>query len=199
MYIYFESNSLNNFAISAAELGVGMNNAASALVAANNTFDQSLAILTAAQTITQDASKSSTAIRTIAARLRQSSTELEDLGEELDEAYNTTSKYQAKLKAMTGVDILEEDGKTFKSTYQILDELAAVWESLSDIDRSSVVYMVAGIRQSNVFNSLMTQWSEAEGVMERTQEASGAMANAYELYTDSIEGRINTLKATLQG
>ena len=45
----------------------------------------------------------------------------------------------------------------------------------------------------------MTQWSEAEGVMERTQEASGAMANAYELYTDSIEGRINTLKATLQG
>ena len=146
MYIYFESNSLNNFAISAAELGVGMNNAASALVAANNTFDQSLAILTAAQTITQDASKSSTALRTIAARLRQSSTELEDLGEELDEAYNTTSKYQAKLKAMTGVDILEEDGKTFKSTYQILDELAAVWESLSDIDRSSVVYMVAGKR-----------------------------------------------------
>ena len=146
MYIYFESNSLNNFAISAAELGVGMNNAASALVAANITFDQSLAILTAAQTITQDASKSSTAIRTIAARLRQSSTELEDLGEELDEAYNTTSKYQAKLKAMTGVDILEEDGKTFKSTYQILDELAAVWESLSDIDRSSVVYMVAGKR-----------------------------------------------------
>lgn len=55
------------------------------------------------------------------------------------------------------------------------------------------------IRQSNVFNSLMTQWSEAEGVMERTQEASGAMASAYELYTDSIEGRINTLKATLQG
>lgn len=55
------------------------------------------------------------------------------------------------------------------------------------------------IRQSNVFNSLMTQWSEAEGVMERTQEASGEMANAYELYTDSIEGRINTLKATLQG
>ena len=45
----------------------------------------------------------------------------------------------------------------------------------------------------------MTQWSEAEGVMERTQEASGAMANAYELYTDSIEGRINTLRATLQG
>lgn len=59
--------------------------------------------------------------------------------------------------------------------------------------------MVAGIRQSNVFNSLMSQWSEAEGVMKRTQEASGEMANAYELYTDSIEGRINTLKATLQG
>jgi len=188
----------NNFAISSAEIGQGLNNAASALVAANNSFEESLAVLTAAQAITQDASKSSTAIRTIAARLTQSNTELEDLGEELDSAYSTTAKYREKLLAITGVDILKENGQDFKSTFQILRELAGAWEGLSDLDQSSVTYMVAGIRNSNVFNSLMQQWKDAEGVVKAAATASGAMSEAYEVYTDSIEGRLNVLKASAQ-
>ncbi len=188
----------NNFAISSAEIGLGLNNAASALVAANNSFDESLAVLTAAQAITQDASKSSTAIRTIAARLTQSSTELGELGEEIDEAYNTTAKYREKLLTITGVDILQENGEDFKSTFQILRELAGAWEGLSNMDQASVTYMVAGIRNSNVFNSLMQQWKDAEGVVEATSNASGAMSEAYEVYTDSIEGRLNVLKASAQ-
>ena len=188
----------NNYAISAAELGVGFNNASSALVAAGNSYEESLALLTAANTITQDASKSSTAIRTIAARLTQSSAELEELGEEIDEAYTSTAKYREKLLAMTGVDILQENGEDFRSTAEILGDLSKVWKDLSNVDQSAITYMVAGIRQSNVFSSLMTQWSEAEGVMQTAADASGAMSEAYEAYVDSIEGRMNTLIATFQ-
>ncbi len=145
------------------------------------------------------AAKSSTALRTIAARLRQSSAELELLGEDpLDSEYDTTAKYRDKLLALTGVDILEKDQKTFKSTIQILRELAAVWDDISDIDKSAVVYMTAGVRQSNVWSSLMTQFGEAEAALEVAQNAEGAMARAYETYTDSIEGRMNTLLATFQ-
>lgn len=145
------------------------------------------------------ASKSATAIRTISARLRQSSTELEELGEDpLSSDYDTKSKYREKLMALSGVDILEADQETYKSTTQILRELAAAWDEISDIDKSSIVYMTAGVRQTNVFNSLMTQWSEAEKVLETTANAEGAMAKAYESYTDSIEGRMNTLIATFQ-
>lgn len=135
----------NKFASDAKGLGSGLQDAASALTAAGNSYEESLALLTAANTVTQDASKSSTALRTIAARLRQSSTELEELGEDpLDSEYDTTSKYRAKLKALSGVDILEADQKTYKSTIQILRELAAVWDEISDIDKSSIVYMAAG-------------------------------------------------------
>lgn len=188
----------NEFAIDAAGLGSGLNDAASALVAAGNSYEDSLALLTAANTITQDAAKSSTALRTISSRLRQSATELEELGEELDEEYSTTSKYREKLMAMSGVDILEDDMQTYKSTIQILRELAAVWDDLSDIDKSSITYMVAGIRQTNVFNSLMQQWGEAEGVLETTANAAGSMQSAYENYIDSIQGRLNTLTASSQ-
>ena len=188
----------NDYAIGADELGEGLGNAASALTAAGNTFEESLAILTAAQTVTQNASKSSTAVRTITARLRQSTTELEDLGEELDPSYNTKSSYRDKLRAITGVDILEEDQQTYKSTFQILQELAAVWDDLADIDQASVVGMVAGVRQTNVFASLMSQWSEAEKVMDTAANAAGTMDKAYGIYIDSIEGRINTLTASFQ-
>ena len=184
----------NDYAIGADELGEGLGNAASALTAAGNSFEESLAILTAAQTVTQNASKSSTAVRTITARLRQSTTELE----ELDPSYNTKSSYRDRLLAITGVDILEEDQQTYKSTFQILQELAAVWDELADIDQASVVGMVAGVRQTNVFASLMSQWSEAEKVMETAANAAGTMDRAYGIYTDSIEGRVNQLTASFQ-
>lgn len=44
----------------------------------------------------------------------------------------------------------------------------------------------------------MEQFDEAEAVLEVTSEAEGAMERAYATYTDSIEGRMNTLKATAQ-
>lgn len=40
----------NNFPISVAQIAEGMNNASSALAAAGNTFEQSVALLTAANT-----------------------------------------------------------------------------------------------------------------------------------------------------
>ena len=60
----------NNFPISVSQLADGMNNAGSALSAAGNSFDQSLALLAASNTTVQDISKSSTGLRTIAARIR---------------------------------------------------------------------------------------------------------------------------------
>ena len=58
-----------------------------------------------------------TTFKTLSARLRGATTELEELGEE---STVTTSKLQATVKALTGVDILKEDGQTFKSIYEIL-------------------------------------------------------------------------------
>ena len=189
----------NNFAISSGELGEGLQNSGSALMAAGNTFTESLAILTSANNVVQDISKASTAMRTISARLRQSNAELQELGEDaLSSEYDTTSKYRAKLLAITGVDILEDDMKTFRSTYDILKDIAAVWDSLQDIDKAAVTEMIGGVRNQNIVASLMTSYEDAEKIMAVTTNAAGSMAKAYESYTDSIEGRTNTMIATFQ-
>lgn len=186
----------NNFAISAAEIGQGMNNAASSLAANGNTLEQSIALLTAAQIVTQDAAKSSTALRTISARLTNSKAELDALGESTDDLAGSTAKYREELLALTGVDIKDQNGQ-FKSTYEILKAIASQWEKISKAgNKEAVATLVAGTRQQPVFYSIMEHFQEAIDAMDGMQTAGGTMSNAYGTYIDSITGHIENLKTT---
>lgn len=186
----------NNFAISAAEIGQGMNNAASSLAANGNTLEQSIALLTAAQIVTQDAAKSSTALRTISARLTNSKAELDALGESTDDLAGSTAKYREELLALTGVDIKDQNGQ-FKSTYEILKAIAGQWEKISKAgNKEAVATLVAGTRQQPVFYSIMEHFQEAIDAVNGMQTAGGTMSNAYGTYIDSITGHIENLKTT---
>lgn len=87
-------------------------------------------------------------MRTISARIRNATTELEDLGESLDSEYSTTAKYRAKLLALTKgqVDILDDSGTAFRSTYEILSKLSGIWSQISDVDQAAITTMIAGKR-----------------------------------------------------
>ena len=47
----------------------------------------------------------------------------------------STAKLRQEILALSGVDIME-DPNTFKSTYKIMDELAAKWKDLTDIQQA---------------------------------------------------------------
>ena len=173
-----------------------MNNAASSLAANGNTLEQSIALLTAAQIVTQDAAKSSTALRTISARLTNSKAELDALGESTDDLAGSTAKYREELLALTGVDIKDQNGQ-FKSTYEILKAIAGQWEKISKAgNKEAVATLVAGTRQQPVFYSIMEHFQEAIDAMDGMQTAGGTMSNAYGTYIDSITGHIENLKTT---
>ena len=80
-------------------------------------------------------------------RLRGAKTELEDAGLDADNMASSTSKLREQLLALTGVDIMQ-DANTFKSTTQILREMSAVWEDLSDIDAAAALELMGGKRQA---------------------------------------------------
>lgn len=185
----------NNAPISAAQLGEGFNNAAAALSASGNTLEQSIGMLTAANATLQNASQASTALRTITARIRNSKADLEELGESTDDLATSTAKYRQDIMSLTGVDIMANEND-FKSTYEILDELADKWEHLSDINKASVTTLVAGTRQQAVFASLMQNWDEARKAVELCDEAGGTMNDNYSKYTKTIEARITGLKTS---
>lgn len=183
----------NNFPISAAGLGEGLNNAASALSSAGNSLEQTLALLMAANATVQNPSKSSTAMRTITARIRNTKAELDELGEELDEKYDTVAKYQKELLGLTGVDILDATGKNFRATYDILKDLADVWGTLTSAQQAAVTTMLAGTRNQDIFASLMKNFPSAEEAMGGMGDAAGLMDEKFKAVEDSISGALSGL------
>jgi hypothetical protein len=76
-------------------------------------------------------------------RIRGAKTELEEAGLETDGMVESTAKLRQEVLALTGVDIMDGADK-FKSTYAIMDELAAKWKDLSDIQQATVTELIAG-------------------------------------------------------
>ena len=100
------------------------------------TKKETIALITAANTIVQDADSVGTAFKTISMRIRGAKTELEDANLETDGMAESTAKLREEIMALSGVDIMLNDD-TFKSTYQIMDELSEKWSSLTDIQQAN--------------------------------------------------------------
>lgn len=98
----------NNFAISSTGIGEALQRSASALYESGNTIDESIALITAANSVVQNPETVGTAMKTLSLRLRGAKAELEDSGESVDDMCDSVSELQAKLLALTGgkVDIM---------------------------------------------------------------------------------------------
>lgn len=188
----------NNFAISSSGIGAALTNSASALVGAGNSLDQAIALITSGNAVVQDPESVGAGLRTIALRIRGCTTELEDMGEETDDLISNTPKLQQKLMALTGVNILEADNKTFKSTYDILQDIANVYATLDDVDAAAVLEMLAGKNRSNIAAGILQNFSVASEALSTSANSSGSAMEENEKYLDSISGKLKQLQATAE-
>lgn len=187
----------NKFAISSKGIGDGLQRAASSLVAAGNDIDESIALITAGNTVLQDPESVAHGLKVIGMRLRGAKTELERESEETDGMIESTSKLQDKIKSMTGVDIMS-DNDTFKSTYDILLEIANVWEDISDIDQAALLELLAGKNRANVLAAILQSPDVLKSVYDTSVNSAGSAERELKTYLDSIEGRMSQLQATFQ-
>lgn len=189
----------NNFAISAKGIGDAMLNSASALEAANNTIDESVAMITATNEVIQDPQKVGTALKTVSMYLRAAKTEAEDAGESTDGMADSVSELREELLSLTGnrVDIMVDDN-TFKSTFQIMKELSQVWDDLSDVSRANILEMIGGKRNSNVVTALLGNFDQAEKALATSLNSAGSALKENEKYLESIQGKLNQLSAAWQ-
>lgn len=195
----------NNFPISAAGIGEGMQNASSALAAAGNSLEESMAMLQAANTTAQNAARSSTALRTIAARIRSANassaeearTELTELGENIEGLEEATLAYQKDLDNYTGglVQITDANGE-LRTTYEILNDLASVWGKLGSQARAVITKDLAGTRQQDIFLSLMANWNSVNEAIKEQETAVGSLSKGYDIAMDTIEGRLGGLSTS---
>lgn len=189
----------NNFAISSGGIGEAMQRSASALKAAGNTMEESVALITAANTVVQDPLKVGNALKTLSLRIRGAKVELEEAGESIEGMANSVSELRKEILALTGqkVDIMIDDN-TFKSTTQILRELSGVWGTLTDINQAAALELLGGKEQANILASLIQNFSTVEDVIATSQNAAGSALAENEKQLDSINGKINQFKANFE-
>lgn len=133
----------NNFSITSGGLGESLQRVSSAMFAANNTLDETISLTTVANEIVQDPVSVAQGWRTVALRIRGAKADLESMGEDTEGMVESTSKLQTLIKSLSGVDIMLDD-TTFKSTYQIVKELGAVWNDINDINQATILEAIAG-------------------------------------------------------
>ena len=138
------------------------------------------------------------AMKTVSARIRSATSELTEMGEEVDDLVTSTSKYRAEIKSLSGVDIMESDGKTYRSVYNILKDIAEVYDSLSDINKAQLLEDLAGKRNAQVVASIITNIDDLTGSYEAAQNAAGTLATANETYLDSVQGKMNQLSTSYE-
>ena len=189
----------NNFAISSGGIGDALLRSASAMHAAGNTIDETIALVTAANTVVQNPESVGTTMKTISMYLRAAKTEAEDAGESTDGMASSVSELRSEILALTGNEVdIQIDENTFKSTYQIIKELAGVWDKLTDVSKANILEMIGGKRNANVTASLIENFELAEKVVKKSAGSAGSALEENEKYLDSINGKMNALNASFQ-
>lgn len=179
----------NNFALNTSDLSEGIRRVSATLSSAGNTFDETIGLLTAAIEVIQDAPRVATGIRTIALRLRGVTEE----GEEIAELVPTLEKNFQKF----GITLEKSNGQ-FKSTYEILQDLAKVRNKMSDFEFAEISELVSGKRQSDILNAILMNINSATAAMETSANSAGSALKEQEAYLDSITAKINRFKQVTQ-
>ena len=183
----------NTASITQAELSRGIQAVGSVMNDANTSVDEFLALLGAGNRAVQDSDKVALAIRTSALRIRGCTTELQEMGEETDNVIESTSTLAEKIKALTningsgGVNILEADEETFRSIFDIYNDISKVYDKMSDKDASALLDLIAGKNRSNQISAILQNMSEANELLESSLSAAGTASEEYQIYLDSVE------------
>lgn len=189
----------NKYAVSAEDVGAALTKSASALQLAGNTIQQSAAMVTGITEVTQDPEKAGSSLKILSLRLRGMKGELQELGEEVDENVESISKMQTQILNFTGgrVNIFNDDG-SFKSTYEIMQGIAEIYDDLSDTNKADLLETIAGKNRANDVAALISNWEQVEAAMKSAMNAEGSAAAENERYIDSIKGHVDALTASWQ-
>ena len=189
----------NNFAISSSGIGQALLRSASAMSEAGNTIDESIGLITAANSVVQNPESVGTAMKTLSLRIRGAKVELEDAGEDVDGMANSVSELQKKLLALTGGKVnIMLDENTFKNTTEILREMSTVWDDMTDVNRAAALELLSGKRQANVLAAVIKNFDMVEDAIKTSADSAGSAMSENEKYMDSIQGHIDQFNNSIQ-
>lgn len=175
----------NNFAVGTGDLATGLKVVASSSAGMNNSFEQTIGLMTAITEQTKNASKASRGLNSIMANLAQV----------LDDA-SSNGKKITEIFEQLGVEMYENG--QLKSGYDLLAGLAEKWDTLDNNSQKYIATTVAGTTQLNNFLALMNNFDHAVSATNTALESQGSAMRENSAYMESIQAKLSQLQSTFQ-
>lgn len=193
----------NNFAISSGGIGDALQRSAAALSEANNTIDESIALIVSANNVIQNPETVGTMWKTVSMRIRGAKADLEEAGLETEAMAESTASLRKQILALTNVDgtggfdiMLDEN--TFKSTYDIMLGIGQIWQNIADIDQAALLELLAGKRQGNALAATLANLDDLQNALTVSEESAGSAMREQEIWMESLKAKINQFKAAFE-
>ena len=176
----------NNYAVSSSDVASALTKTSSAMGVLGNDFNQTIGLVVAgAEILTGQSSKVAKGLRTI--------------GNNLADAANEAGSIEYKVGGATkSLKLFDASGKNLKSTFQILSDLKDDWDKMSNAEQQALGIAYAGKTQFEVFAAVMDNFDTATKAAETALDSAGSAAQENEAYMESLDAKVNTLKATFE-
>lgn len=177
----------NKSAISFDDLAEGVQRVGAVFAQQGTSIAQLSGLLTGANEVLQDISKTSNGLKTIAQRLRGIDEAIQDgIGTaKLEELFTTvTSRYGQVVR------ITDEATGQLRGTFDILQDLAGVWNQLTSDEQQLLGEKIAGKNQITVLQALLQNWESVSVAIGNAEEAAGSAEREQQAYLNSLTGAV---------
>ena len=190
----------NTQAVSNGDIVDILTRSSSAMAAANNTLEQTIALGTAATEITRDADAVGTALKTISMRIRGYDEETEEYIGNIEQLSGEIASLTKSASTPGGISLFTDDSKdTYKSTYQILDDISKIWNELTDKNQAQLLEVLAGKRQGQIVSAMISNFDTAKTSLDSMTNSAGNAMQEMEVIYDSLDYKLNRLSETGTG
>ncbi len=151
-----------------------------------NSIRETESLITGAYEVLQD-ERVAKGISTIGLRIS-------GLNEDLErEAGLQSSINDALQKYAKGISVFDKATGQLRSTYDILEDLSGVWDTLDKNAQAYLTTTLAGKNRADVLAAILTNWEGVEHAMTAAINSAGSALQEQQAYLDSIEGKQQAL------
>lgn len=111
------------------------------------------------------------------------------------EAIKPTSEMQKIFSNATKgmVNIVDQSTGQLRGAYDIMEDLAGIWDTLNSKTQSALAENAAGMNQKSIFLNIIENWESVKTSVESATNSFGSADTANEKYLNSIAGKLSKL------
>lgn len=183
----------NNFAVDVNNLTDGMQRISAVMAQTGTSYEETIGLLTGGFEILRNAEVVSQGLNTISQRMRRVTEDGQDNSQVISKIEEGLYKY-----TRGAVSVYDKQTGELRSTYDVLADLATVWDTLSSLSQSYITELLAGNRQNKVLAAIMSNWANVKKVVEESAYAYGSAKEEEQKVLQSVQGKLNALKQAIQ-